>query len=216
MAALARFLLVGFSGILVNEIVYVALTDNLRVWFVASAFAATAASTTWNFVGNESWSFRGRTLRWTAWLRYRRLRRHERGLAGLRVPMLWVLERLRRAGLGVVEPDHLGALFVLRFAISDGWVWRKKEGDLDSAELGRVGRQGSRSTATTSAACSGWTRTPSFPSWPTSERNSTTPPDIRIRVHRVGALPTSASACGATAIASRTGSTSASSGPTST
>ncbi len=58
--ALARFLLVGFTGIGVNELVYVGLVQNLGVWFVAAAILSTEVSTTWNFIGNERWAFSGR------------------------------------------------------------------------------------------------------------------------------------------------------------
>ncbi|MGZ6272900.1 MAG: glycosyltransferase family 39 protein [Candidatus Limnocylindrales bacterium] len=187
-AALTRFLLVGLSGILVNEIVYVALTDSMRVWFVASAFAATAFSTTWNFVGNELWSFRGRRFAGRATVRYLAYAGMNVALLGLRVPMLWALTDFGRLGSASSNLITLAALFVLRFAVSDGWVWRKKEGDLASAELGGSAVKAPKYRYD----IGGLLRLDSdseLPELSYFRTELTTAPDIRIRVHRVGALP---------------------------
>ena len=188
LAALARFLLVGFSGILVNEILYVALTDSLRVWFVASAFAATAASTTWNFAGNELWSFKGRRFVGRARVRYVAYAGMNVALLGLRVPMLWALSDFGRLGSASSNLITLGLLFVLRFAVSDGWVWRKNEGDLSSAQLGvsPVKAQKHRYDIGGLIRLDSDSELPELAYFRTE---STTPPDIRIRVRRVGALP---------------------------
>jgi 4-amino-4-deoxy-L-arabinose transferase-like glycosyltransferase/putative flippase GtrA len=188
LAALARFLLVGFSGILVNEILYVALTDSLRVWFVASAFAATAASTTWNFAGNELWSFKGRRFVGRARVRYVAYAGMNVALLGLRVPMLWALSDFGRLGSASSNLITLGLLFVLRFAVSDGWVWRKKEGDLSSAQLGASSVKAPKHRYD----IGGLIRLDSdseLPELAYFRTESTSPPDIRIRVRRVGALP---------------------------
>ncbi|HEX7496083.1 MAG TPA: glycosyltransferase family 39 protein [Candidatus Limnocylindrales bacterium] len=188
LAALARFLLVGFSGILVNEIIYVALTDNLRVWFVASAFTATAVSTTWNFVGNEAWSFSGRRFVGRAWVRYTAYAGMNVALLGLRVPMLWALTDFGRLGSASSNLITLGVLFVLRFAVSDGWVWRTKEGDPSSAELGAARVKAPKHRYD----IGGLIRLDSdseLPELAYFRTESTSPPDIRIRVRRVGALP---------------------------
>jgi 4-amino-4-deoxy-L-arabinose transferase-like glycosyltransferase/putative flippase GtrA len=188
LAALARFLLVGFSGILVNEILYVALTDSLRVWFVASAFAATAASTTWNFAGNELWSFKGRRFVGRARVRYVAYASMNVALLGLRVPMLWALSDFGRLGSASSNLITLGLLFVLRFAVSDGWVWRKKEGDLSSAQLGVSPVKAPKHRYD----IGGLIRLDSdseLPELAYFRTESTSPPDIRIRVRRVGALP---------------------------
>ena len=60
LTALTKFLVVGLTGIAVNEFVYVGLVDKLAVWFVLAAIVSTQASTTWNFLGNELWAFSGR------------------------------------------------------------------------------------------------------------------------------------------------------------
>jgi 4-amino-4-deoxy-L-arabinose transferase-like glycosyltransferase/putative flippase GtrA len=188
LAALTRFLLVGFSGILVNEAIYVALTDNLRVWFVASAFTATAFSTTWNFVGNEVWSFRGRRFVGRAGVRYLAYAGMNVALLGLRVPMLWVLSDVGRLGSASSNLITLGALFVLRFAVSDGWVWRKKAGDVGSAELGVSPAKAQKHRYD----IGGLLRLDSdseLPELAYFRTELTTPPDIRIRVRRVGGMP---------------------------
>src|SRR5512142_333132 len=67
---LAKFLIVGFTGIGINELVYVGLVQNLGIWFVAAAIISTEASTTWNFAGNELWAFSGRKFAGPMWVRY--------------------------------------------------------------------------------------------------------------------------------------------------
>ena len=44
----AKFLLVGLSGIAVNEVIYIGLVEKLAMWFVLAAILSTQVSTTWN------------------------------------------------------------------------------------------------------------------------------------------------------------------------
>jgi putative flippase GtrA len=113
-APLAKFLLVGLSGIVVNELLYVALVDRLAIWFVVAAIVATQASTTWNFLGNELWAFSGRRFVGPAWVRYISYSGMNNAMLLLRVPALWLLTDLARVGPAWSNLITLAGLFVLR------------------------------------------------------------------------------------------------------
>jgi dolichol-phosphate mannosyltransferase len=119
----ARFLLVGLSGMAINELVYVGLAGRLAIWFVLAAVLATEASSTWNFVGNERWAFSGRRFQGHAFTRYLSYVGMNNALLVVRVPMLWMLT-LAGFGPAWANLGTLGGLFVLRYVVSDGWVWR--------------------------------------------------------------------------------------------
>jgi 4-amino-4-deoxy-L-arabinose transferase-like glycosyltransferase/putative flippase GtrA len=186
LVALSKFLIVGLTGIAVNEVVYVGLVSKLAVWFVLAAILSTQASTTWNFLGNELWAFSGRQFHGHILARYIAYSGMNNSMLLLRVPMLWVLTdfgHLRPAWSNLIA---LGALFVLRFAFSDGFVWRTKAVDpyavdtedetgekvpLYRYDLGGLLRLDSESE---------------LPELAYFRTAATTKPDIRIRIRRVG------------------------------
>ena len=188
-APLAKFLLVGLSGILVNEFLYVGLVDRLAIWFVIAAIVATQASTTWNFLGNEFWAFSGRRFVGPAWVRYISYSGMNNALLVLRVPALWLLTDLAHVGPAWSNLITLGGLFVLRYAISDGLVW-KRDGQASPAEA--RGTAAWVNEATYRYDIGGLLRLDSdaeLPELAYFRSPSTTPPDIRIRIRRVGSVP---------------------------
>ena len=190
-APLAKFLLVGLSGILVNELLYVALVDRLAIWFVISAIVATQASTTWNFLGNEHWAFSGRRFVGPAWVRYISYSGMNNALLLLRVPMLFLLANIAGVGSAWSNLITLGALFVLRYAVSDGLVWRR-EGQGSSAGETRGSAAAWANEPTYRYDIGGLLRLDSdaeLPELAYFRSPSTTPPDIRIRIRRVGSVP---------------------------
>jgi dolichol-phosphate mannosyltransferase len=190
-APLAKFLLVGLSGIVVNELLYVALVDRLAIWFVVAAIVATQASTTWNFLGNELWAFSGRRFVGRAWVRYISYSGMNNAMLLLRVPALWLLTDLARMGPAWSNLITLGGLFVLRYAVSDGLVWRR-EGQGSSALEARGAAAAQASESTYRYDIGGLLRLDSdaeLPELAYFRSPSTTPPDIRIRIRRVGSVP---------------------------
>jgi 4-amino-4-deoxy-L-arabinose transferase-like glycosyltransferase/putative flippase GtrA len=186
LAALSKFLIVGLTGIAVNEVVYVGLVSKLAVWFVLAAILSTQASTTWNFLGNELWAFSGRQFHGHILARYVAYSGMNNSMLLLRIPMLWVLSDFGHLKPSVSNLIALGALFVLRFAFSDGFVWRTKAIDpyrVDSGDesgekvplyrydLGGLLRLDSESE---------------LPELAYFRTAATTKPDIRIRIRRVG------------------------------
>jgi putative flippase GtrA len=187
LAALSKFLIVGFTGIAVNEFVYVGLVDRLAVWFVVAAIVSTQASTTWNFLGNELWAFSGRRFRGHVLARYLAYAGMNNGLLLLRVPMLWLLTEYVRLTPAWSNLIALGALFVLRFAFSDGFVWRTKAVDpyaVDSDESGEK-------VPLYRYDIGGLLRLDSeseLPELAYFRTAATTRPDIRIRIRRVAGM----------------------------
>jgi putative flippase GtrA len=118
-----RFSIVGASGIVVNQILVIALTEILGVYYIASAMLATFGSSTWNFIGADTWVFGHRR-------RNRPTRDRYLGFLGLnlvlliaRVPMLWVLTEAIGLHYAVSNIVSLGVVFGLRLAIADRWLW---------------------------------------------------------------------------------------------
>jgi 4-amino-4-deoxy-L-arabinose transferase-like glycosyltransferase/putative flippase GtrA len=187
LAALAKFLIVGLTGIAVNEFVYVGLVDKLALWFVVAAIVSTEASTTWNFLGNELWAFSGRRFHGHAMGRYLAYAGMNNALLLLRVPMLWLLTSFVHLGPASSNLIALGALFVLRFAVSDGLVWRKKSGSMyDAVDSSGAPAQAYRYDIGGLLRLDSDAELPELVYFRTA---AVTPPDIRIRTRRVGAMP---------------------------
>jgi putative flippase GtrA len=119
-----RFGLVGLSGLVVNTLVLAFFVDLLSVWYVVAAILATQVSTGWNFVLTDRWVFRGGTERRRGPLARATAYFAMNNVALLaRIPLLYALV----TGLGmnhvVGNVISLVALTVLRFGLSDGWIW---------------------------------------------------------------------------------------------
>src|SRR5450759_1468911 len=184
---LARFLLVGLSGIAVNEVVYISLVEKLAVWFVLAAIISTQVSTTWNFLGNEVWTFSGRRFAGPVLVRYLAYSGVNNSLLLLRVPMLFLFTNLAHLTPGWSNLIALGVLFVLRFAVSDGLVWRKKAaGAYDALDASGAPAPAYRYDIGGLLRLDSDTDLPELLYFRTA---AVTPPDIRIRTRRVGALP---------------------------
>lgn len=131
---LLRFVAVGVTGLVVNQLALWAATDGLGVHYVFSAILATQLSTAWNFALSEWWVFKAeRTGRWkrlfwfavmnNAWL-------------AARVPFLFILTEW--AGLHYLLSNFiaLAASTVARFAVADTWIWSGR----GAGPLGSAGR----------------------------------------------------------------------------
>ncbi len=184
---MSKFLIVGLSGVAVNELVYVGMVHRLAIWFVLAAIISTEISTTWNFLGNELWAFSGRRFHRGALTRYVSYSGMNNAMLLLRVPMLWLLSEVGGLGPASANLIALGALFVIRFAISDGWVWRKKAlGQFDALDASGKLAQPYRYDIGGLLRLDSDSELPELAYFRTA---AITPPDIRIRTRRVGSLP---------------------------
>lgn len=118
-----KFTAVGGSGIAVNQLLLIAITESLGVHYVLSAALATLGSSTWNFLWIERWAFASRRP-------VQVLRRRYLGFIGLnvallvlRVPMLWVLTEFALVDYAISNLVTLVAFFLVRVVVSDRWLW---------------------------------------------------------------------------------------------
>ncbi|MDQ3881315.1 MAG: GtrA family protein [Chloroflexota bacterium] len=182
----------GLAGIAVNQTALLLATEGLGWHYLLSALLATQLSSSFNFVGNQYWAFAGRGGRRPVWLRYLSFLALNNATLALRVPLLWLLTEVAGIGYGWSNLVSLGVLFALRFAVSDGWVWPAAGlDDADGASPARTARGAGR-RARYRYDVAGVLRLDSdaeLPELGYFRTQADTPPDIRIVVGRVGALP---------------------------
>ena len=118
-----RFGLVGLTGIAINQIVLGLLTEVSGLYYLLSAIAATQFSSTWNFVGTENWAFAGRQFRGHIGQRYFTFMAISNSTLLLRIPLLWILHDLLGINYLLGNLISLAVMFAVRFLIADGWIW---------------------------------------------------------------------------------------------
>jgi dolichol-phosphate mannosyltransferase len=118
-----KFSAVGASGIIVNQVLVVALTEIVGVYYIASAMLATFGSSTWNFIGADTWAFAHRRPKGSRQNRYLGFLGVNLGLLAARVPMIWLLTEVIGIHYAASNLISLGVLFGLRLAIADRWLW---------------------------------------------------------------------------------------------
>jgi putative flippase GtrA len=123
-----KFGLVGASGVIVNQILVVALTEFVGIYYIASAMLATFGSSTWNFIGADSWAFANRRTNRPVRDRYLGFLGLNLALLGARVPMLWLLTEVLGVHYTISNLVSLVALFALRLLVADAWLWRESPG----------------------------------------------------------------------------------------
>jgi dolichol-phosphate mannosyltransferase len=201
----SRFAIVGLTGLGVNQLAMVLLTEMLGLHYILSAVAATQLSSSWNFIATELWAFRGRQTINSPLGRYASFLGLNNATLLLRIPLLWVLTEA--AGFNYLWSNALTLLmlFAARFVIADGWIWggRAALAALPAAEpeaaasgvrlyaidgAGRTSRQPAHQYD-----IAGILRIDSDVALRELEffrlHASESRPDLRIRVGRVGALP---------------------------
>ena len=119
-----KFGLVGASGVVVNQILVVFLTEFIGIYYIASAMLATFGSSTWNFIGADRWAFADRRTSGPARDRYLGFLGLNLVLLGARVPMLWLLTEVIGIHYTISNLVSLVALFALRLLVADVWLWR--------------------------------------------------------------------------------------------
>jgi dolichol-phosphate mannosyltransferase len=143
---LARFLLVGATGFLVNNAVMALLTEAAGLYYLLSAVAATGVTTLWNFSLTERWVFGDRSR---PEVRTRRFGAYAllsaAGLAA-RAPLLFLLTSVLGLHYLISNVLTIGALTGVRYALAARWIWRPNPRD-----EGRRSRGGHRGDVTRSA-----------------------------------------------------------------
>jgi dolichol-phosphate mannosyltransferase len=121
-ARVAKFSLVGLSGLVVNTLALAFNAQVLGMFYLLAAIAATQVSTIWNFALAERFVFSGTPLH-TKWRRFGLFMGMNNAAFVLRAPMMYTLT----SGLHVhyLESNiiSLVALMMLRFTTADRWIW---------------------------------------------------------------------------------------------
>ena len=184
-----RFGLVGLTGLGVNQATLAVLTELLGVHYVMAAVAATQVSTCWNFIATDRWAFGGREPSTRPLGRFLAFLALNNATLVARLPLLWFLTEV--GGLHYLWSNAvtLGLLFLVRFAVADGWIW--SAGDAPSGDVSAPpATAGRRPVVAFSIA--GLLRIESevplreLAYFRTDEPGT---PDLVIRVGRVGGLP---------------------------
>jgi glycosyltransferase involved in cell wall biosynthesis len=120
---LARFGLVGISGLVINALVLGFATEALGIFYLLSALIATQASTLWNFGLSEAWVFGHRH---SSQGRPRRLAMFfvmNNAAFALRGPMIIALTSI--LGIHYLTSNLLSliVLMILRYAVADRFIW---------------------------------------------------------------------------------------------
>jgi dolichol-phosphate mannosyltransferase len=124
-AHLSRFTAVGIAGLAVNQLLLWLLVSEANVWYLLGAALATVGSTSFNFVGTESWVFRGRGHGGIPGLARRFAAYGAINGAALlvRLPLLYALTEWAHIHYLLGNLISIAALTLVRFAISDRLIW---------------------------------------------------------------------------------------------
>jgi len=121
----SQFVTVGLLGLAVNQLLMWMLVDGLHVQYVLAAGLATQGSTTFNFLGAESWVFRARRvggLRRTV-VRFVAYDALNSATLIVRLPLLYVLVSGLHIHYLVANLASLCALTLLRYVVADWLIW---------------------------------------------------------------------------------------------
>ena len=182
----ARFGLVGASGLVVNQLVLALLSEFLGVYYLAAAIAATQVSSSWNFVGTEGWVFRDRQFMGTAPRRYLAFMALNNATLLARIPLLWFLTEVTGVHYLWSNAVTLGLIFLVRFAVADGWIWGTNPNETEFVE-GRADRRPLAYSVAGLLRIESEVELRELAYFRTDEGGT---PDLVIRVGRVGSFPT--------------------------
>jgi dolichol-phosphate mannosyltransferase len=124
---LARFGLVGISGLVVNALALGFATEVLGIFYLLSALIATQASTLWNFGLSEAWVFghhhssQGRPRRLAMFFIM------NNAAFALRGPMIVALTSILGIHYLASNLVSLIAVMILRYAVADRFIWASAE-----------------------------------------------------------------------------------------
>jgi len=120
---LIRFMLVGLSGIVVNQAIFSSLTGPADIGFPLAAFVATQGSSTWNFFWSEHWVFETIGSPRTALSRFGAFMLMNNVTLVARIPALWMLVDFFHVAPFWANLATLGGLFASRFFVARNLIW---------------------------------------------------------------------------------------------
>lgn len=118
-----RFLAVGASGLVVNNLALAAFIELMGLQYLMAAVVATQVSTLWNFSLTEAWVFRQRETEHPFLNRFVRFFLINNFLLILRGPLLVLMVDKLSVHYLVANLVSLAAIMLLRYFMADGWIW---------------------------------------------------------------------------------------------
>ena len=119
-----KFLAVGASGLVVNQVLLILLTELVGIWYIVSAVLATLGSSTWNFLFADRWVFGHRRPALGTVSRYGTFMSINLALLLVRGPILVGLTEIVRLDYAWSNLISLVALTAFRLLFADLLVWR--------------------------------------------------------------------------------------------
>jgi dolichol-phosphate mannosyltransferase len=116
-------MLVGLSGIVINQLIFSSFTDLAGVGYALAAFVATQGSSTWNFFWSERWVFDTAGSPRTAMSRFGAFMVMNNITLLARIPALWVLVDTFHVPAFWANLATLGGLFASRFFVARNMIW---------------------------------------------------------------------------------------------
>jgi dolichol-phosphate mannosyltransferase len=120
-----RFLAVGTSGLVVNNLVLAAFIELMGLHYLVSAAVATQVSTLWNFSLTEAWVFKQRTTKHSILSRLVSFLLINNLLLILRGPLLALMVDKLGVHYLISNLVSLAAIVLLRYFMADRWIWTK-------------------------------------------------------------------------------------------
>ena len=121
----ARFLAVGISGLVVNNLALAGFIEFTGLHYLLAAILATQISTLWNFRLTEAWVFKQRKTKHSMLSRLVSFLLINNFLLILRGPLLALM--VDQVGMHYLVSNlvSLGAITLLRYFMADRWIWTK-------------------------------------------------------------------------------------------
>ena len=121
---LAKFGLVGLSGLIVNSAVLYVAAGIVGIHYLVGAAIATQASTIWNFIFSDQWVFSGASSRGGTWKRFGMFWLMNNVALLARWPLLFFLTSI--VGINYLVSNILTLVVVMlgRYAFSYAVIWR--------------------------------------------------------------------------------------------
>jgi len=119
----ARFLAVGASGLVVNNVALAAFTELMGLHYLLSATIATQVSTLWNFSLTETWVFNQRNNERPILNRLFSFLLMNNLLLIARGPLLALMVEQLGVNYIISNLVSMCAITILRYIVADRWIW---------------------------------------------------------------------------------------------
>ena len=138
-ARFAMFVVVGVTGLIVNNLALVLLKEVFKLHYLLAAGCATQVSTTWNFLLTEFWVFGDRRNQGNFLKRIVGFFLINNVLLLLRTPMMSLMVESLHSNYVVANLTSLATATLLRYVLADKLLWAKSSdsnvGKSNSAEI---------------------------------------------------------------------------------